>query len=282
MSDSNILNIDDPTISFEETTEDLRVALNQRTRYTTASQAEDVILEPPSSPIDFFAIHNRSPKTDLKVRVQAVIANIRQPLPINKRYEVCEIVEFQLATKSVHEAMSVPFLNKVSTIAIRMLELVSPVIHVKEDDKQPYFMAKTQVLTKNDWVTIKDDIEVPTPKCVYEGKQLHIQFYVFVGLTIMPQELPQASEQPPAPKPTPIFDVGTQMEVLHKTKDDLTPFQIMEQLGQMFHNFGLAQLRKQPPTKEATPTPTPARKRHPDQEDREFRHKRHSENRRDR
>ena len=41
------------------------------------------------------------------------------------------------------------------------------------------------------------------------------------------------------------------------------------------------QLRKPAPTKEATPTPAPARKRHPDQEDREFRHKRHSENRRD-
>ena len=34
MSDYNILNIDDPTISFEETTEDLRLALDQRIRKT--------------------------------------------------------------------------------------------------------------------------------------------------------------------------------------------------------------------------------------------------------
>ena len=148
MSDSNILNIDDPSISFEETTEDLRLALDQRIRYKTTSQDDDVILEPPSSPVDFFSIHNRNPKTDLKVRVQAVIANIRQPLPINKRYEACEIVEFQLATKSVHEAMSDPFLNKVTTIAIHMLEQVSPVAQAKEDNKQTYFMAKTQVLLK--------------------------------------------------------------------------------------------------------------------------------------
>ena len=69
--------------------------------------------------------------------------------------------------------MSDAFLNKVTTIAINMLEQVSPVSLIREDGKQVYFMAKTQVLTKNDWVTIKDNTEVPTPKCVYEGKQLH-------------------------------------------------------------------------------------------------------------
>ena len=56
----------------------------------------------------------------------------------------------------------------------------------------------------------------------------------------------------------------------------------MEQLGKMFHEFGLTRIRKPAPTKAATPTPAPARKRHPESEDKEFRQKRHSENRRDR
>ena len=49
----------------------------------------------------------------------------------------------------------------------------------------------------------------------------------------------------------------------------------------MFHEFGLTQTQKPAPTKAATQTPAPARKQHPESEDREFRHKRHSENRRD-
>ena len=60
----------------------------------------------------------------------------------------------RLSTTSVHDAMSDAFLNKVTVIAINMLEHVSPVSTIKEDGKQVYFMAKTQVLTKNDWVTI--------------------------------------------------------------------------------------------------------------------------------
>ena len=251
---------------IEETTEDLRLALDQRIRQQMTPHEDVVIPEPPGSPIDFFPIHNRNPKTDLKVRIQAVITNVKQPLPSNKKYEPCEIVKFQLSTTSVHDAMSNAFLNKVTTIAINMLEQVSPVSLIKEDGKQVYFMAKTQVLTKNDWVTIKDNTEVPTPKCVYEGKQLHIQFYVFVGITIQPQEPLQAFEKPPAPKATPTYDVGTQMEALYKTKDHFTSFQIMEQLGQMFHDFGLTQIRKPATTKAATPTPAPARKRHPDSE----------------
>ena len=95
MSDPNILNIDDPSISSEDTTNDLRLTLDQIIRQQTTSHDDVVIPESPGSPIDFFAIHNRNPKTDLKVRIQAVVTNIKQPLPVNKNYKPCEIVEFQ-------------------------------------------------------------------------------------------------------------------------------------------------------------------------------------------